>query len=140
MFQSYVKPLFTEAWDNFQLQMVQKGGNQKFFVFLREYGKEREPIPKKYTSAAAIYYRKKLCFEAKGLEFNEAPPAKNAQELTERTLASTSNWAKDVDSKYEVQAKAQDLAQKTKAGVASLWGKITAKNEANGTGNEAATE
>ena len=86
MFQSYVKPLFTEAWDSFQLKMVAIGGNKKFFEFLREYGKERDPVPKKYTSAAAVYYRKKLCFEAKDIEFNEAPPAKNAQELAERSL------------------------------------------------------
>ena len=110
------------------MKMVAEGGNQKFFIFLREYGKEREPVPKKYASAAAVYYRKRLCFLAKGLEFNEPPPAKNAQELAERTLASTSGWAKDVDSKYEVQAKASDLANKTKAGVAALWGKITASN------------
>ena len=59
-------------------------------------------MSKKYATAAAVYYRKKLCFEAKGIEFTEPPPAKNAQELAERTLSSTSNWAKGVDEKYAV--------------------------------------
>ena len=78
MFQSYVKPLFTEAWDGFQLRCVQIGGNKKFFEFLKEYGKERDPIPKKYSSNAANYYRRKLCYEAKNIEFTEAPPPKSA--------------------------------------------------------------
>ena len=86
MFQSYVKPLFTEAWDGFQLRCVQLGGNKKFFEFLKEYGKEREPIAKKYNTNAALYYKKKLCQEAKNQEFNDPPPAKNAQEFAERGL------------------------------------------------------
>ena len=66
--------------------MVQIGGNKKFFEFLKEYGKEREPIPKKYSTNAAVYYRKKLCAEAKNQEFNDPAPAKNAQEYAERTM------------------------------------------------------
>ena len=129
MFQSYVKPLFSEAWDTFQLEMVRIGGNKRFFEFLREYGKEREPISKKYTSAAAVYYRKKLCFETKGIELKEQPPAKNATELAERTLENTQNWAKETDEKYQIQQKANDLAQKTKAGVASLWSQVAGKKK-----------
>jgi len=102
MFQSYVKPLFSESWDTFQLEMVAIGGNKKFFEFLREYGKERDPIAKKYNSAAAIYHRKKLCYEAKRLEFKDPPPAKNAQELAERTLENTQSWARDTDEKYQI--------------------------------------
>ena len=48
MFSNYVKPLFNESWDGFQLRMVAIGGNKRFFEFLREYGKERDPIEKKY--------------------------------------------------------------------------------------------
>ena len=127
MFQSYVKPLFTEAWDGFQLRMVQIGGNKKFFEFLKEYGKEREPIPKKYATNAAVYYRKKLCAEAKNQEFIEPAPAKNAQEYAERTMQNTQAWAKDVDEKYAVQQKANEVAAATKAGVASLWAKVSGK-------------
>ena len=111
--------------------MVQIGGNKRFFEFLREYGKEREPITKKYTTAAAVYYRKMLCFEAKNIEFTEPQPAKNAKELADRTMKSTSNWAKGVDEKYAVQEKASEMAQKTKAGAASLWGKMTGKTAEN---------
>ena len=52
-FQSYIKPLFSDAWDNFQIACVQFGGNKRFFEFLREYGKERDVLTKKYDSAAA---------------------------------------------------------------------------------------
>ena len=48
MFSSYIKPLFQESWDGFQLRMVAIGGNKRFFEFLREYGKERDAIEKKY--------------------------------------------------------------------------------------------
>ena len=57
-FQSYVKALFEDAWDNFQINCVQAGGNKRFFEFMREYGKERDPIHKKYDSSPALFYRR----------------------------------------------------------------------------------
>jgi len=86
--------------------MVAIGGNKRFFEFLREYGKERDTIEKKYNTAAAIYYRKLLCFEAQEIEFKEVPPAKNAQELASRTYDNASTWAKDTDEQYQLQQKA----------------------------------
>lgn len=62
MFDSYIKAVFEECWDAFQLKAVIMGGNKKFFEYMRGYEKEREPILKKYTSGPALYYRKKLCF------------------------------------------------------------------------------
>ena len=84
MFQCYIKPLFDEAWDTFQITCVQVGGNQRFFEFLRDYGKERDPIARKYDSGAAKYYRARLCAQAKNLPFNELPPAKSATEFADR--------------------------------------------------------
>jgi len=57
-FQCYIKALFEDAWDNFQINCVQGGGNKRFFEFLREYGKERDPIQKKYDTSAALFYRR----------------------------------------------------------------------------------
>ena len=48
MSSSYIKSLFDEAWDGFQLRMVAIGGNKRFFEFIRDYGKERDVIDKKY--------------------------------------------------------------------------------------------
>ena len=101
--------------------MVRIGGNKKLFEFLSEYGVEREPIQKKYTSKGAVYYRKKLCFEAQGVEFTEIPPAKNAKEAADRAVQNTKDWAKSTDEKYQIKEKAGDMAAKTKAGAASLW-------------------
>ena len=78
MYMSYVKPLFDEAWDNFQLNMIKVGGNKRFFEFLKEYGKEREPINKKYDNSASMFYRRKLCAQSKNLPFSEPAPSKNA--------------------------------------------------------------
>lgn len=55
-------------------------------------------------------------------------------------MKSTSNWAKGVDEKYAVQDKANELAQKTKEGVASLWGKIKNANQNQGNGGNAGGE
>ena len=51
---------------------------------MREYSKEREPILKKYTTSAALFYRRKLCFDAKKIPFEDFPPPKNAQEVADR--------------------------------------------------------
>ena len=77
MMANYTKSLFDESWDTFQLACVQKGGNQRFFEFMKIYGKEREPIIKKYDTKAATYYRRRLVETACGKEFTEEVPAKN---------------------------------------------------------------
>lgn len=59
-FQCYIKPLFEDSWDRFQLSMIKIGGNKRFFEFMREYGKEREPITKKYNNYASKYYSKMM--------------------------------------------------------------------------------
>lgn len=88
-FQCYIKPLFSEAWDNFQIACMQKGGNKRFFEFLREYGKERDVIGKKYDSAVAHYYRRRLCAGAMKTSFTEEPPAKDIQQFASKALDKT---------------------------------------------------
>jgi hypothetical protein len=40
MSRSYVKDVYLEQWDDYQLESVsfEKGGNKKFFEFIKEYG------------------------------------------------------------------------------------------------------
>ena len=74
--------------------MIRIGGNKRFFEFLKEYGKENDSIRKKYSSAAAEYYRKLLCYQAKDIEWliNEKPPMKAPKKIREMT-ANASDFA-----------------------------------------------
>jgi len=68
----YVKPIFGDTWDSYQLKMVQIGGNKKLWDFLKQYnGLETKMVQNKYESAAAKYYKKKIAAEANGLPFVE---------------------------------------------------------------------
>ena len=68
---------------------MQFGGNKRFFEFLREYGKERDVLTKKYDSAPALYYRRRLCAKAMKTNFTEMPPAKSAQEMATKAIDKT---------------------------------------------------
>ena len=61
---------------------------------MRDYGREREAITMKYRSDAAWYYRKLLHFRAKGIEFQEQAPPKNATEAAERAAKEAQNAVK----------------------------------------------
>jgi len=130
MFESYIKVVFEECWDQFQLQMVLMGGNKKFYEFMKDYNKEREPILKKYQTSAAQYYRRKLCFSAKNQPFEELPPPKNAQEAAERAGKSIAKGAVQVgafineqENKYQVSQKATAMAESTKNAFIGLFNK-----------------
>ena len=125
-YQSYIKTLFDDAWDTFQITCVQVGGNKRFFEFLRTYGKEREPINKKYDSSAAHFYRRELCAQAKRIPFNEAPPAKDAREFATKAIDKTGVFFTETNEKYKVSEKAEHAAEATKQGFMSLWGKAKA--------------
>ena len=130
MYESYIKPAFEECWDQFQLQMVLQGGNKKFYEFMKTYEKEREPILKKYTTNAAIYYRRKLCFQAKNMPFDELPPPRNAQEAAERAGKFVQNagvkvgqFFNDADQKYKIGEKTSAMAVSTKQAFIGLFNK-----------------
>lgn len=95
MDKSYVKPIFGEPWDNYQVRMVQLGGNKRLWDFLKQYGGlEQKPVPHKYDSKAARYYRKKLTSEATGVSFSEKEPPKNAEEYLDRGVEGAKSAAK----------------------------------------------
>ena len=136
-FQCYIKPLFDDSWDKFQLSMIKIGGNKRFFEFMRDYGKEREPINKKYENTAAAYYRRMMCAQAKNKEFPEPLPAKSITEGANKALASTqkagaeawdstSKWASATNEKYQISQKTSEAATATKAWGVSLWGRAKA--------------
>ena len=127
--QSYIKELFSESWDTFQLRAVQVGGNKRFYDFMKEYNKEREPIEKKYDTSAAAYYRKMIAAQAQGKEWTDIPPARNATEFAERSANATVKFWEESNEKYKIAENVDNVAQKTKAGIMSLWAKATGKPE-----------
>ena len=64
---------------------------------MREYGKERDVIAKKYDSSIAHYYRRRLCAAAKKVNFTELPPAKSATEFANRTVDRGTALIKETD-------------------------------------------
>ena len=109
----YTKTLFAEVWDPYQLSVMALGGNQKFYEFMANYDKEKQAIMEKYNSKPAKWYAKKLAYEAKGIEFNEIPPAKNTAEELERAKVKT---------KEITDAAGQGLA-KAGTGIKAGWNK-----------------
>lgn len=95
MDRSYVKPVFGDLWDAYATRVIQLGGNKKLWDFLKLYnGLEQKPIAAKYTSSAALYYKRKLAAEGAGQPFDEKEPAKNAEELFDRGVDSAKSVAK----------------------------------------------
>ena len=81
---------------------------------MRDYDREKQPIALKYKSDPAIYYRKVLHFRAKGVEFTERAPPRNATEAAERAAKDTANAVnkgiektsqtlKKFDEQYQIQ-------------------------------------
>ena len=130
---SYVKSLL-EIWDPYQLRSVQIGGNKALYEFMREYGRERDEVDKKYKSDAANYYRRSLSFRVKNLPFEEKAPPRNTQELASRTSETVMVGAKqgwnttvkatsEFDQKYQISTKTTAAAATTKAAIMGLFSK-----------------
>jgi hypothetical protein len=60
MYKSYVKPIFSELWDSYQLRVVSTGGNQALWDFLKDYKSENKVISAKYNTGEAKFYAKRL--------------------------------------------------------------------------------
>ena len=98
---------------------------------MREYGKERDVIAKKYDCSASAYYRRRLCAQAKKISFTELPPAKTATELANRTVDRAGGFINETNQKYQISEKASAAATTAKQGAISLWARaktLVAKN------------
>lgn len=95
MEKSYVKPIFGDTWDSYQIQVMQLAGNKRLWDFFKQYtGLEQKAIPTKYTSSPASYYRKRLAAEATGRSFVDKEPPKNAEEYLDRGVEGAKSVAK----------------------------------------------
>lgn len=102
---------------------------------MKEYGLEREPILKKYSNQAAQYYARKLESLAKGKDFNQPAPPKNAKEYAERTgqtlqeaAVKTGKFIDEQNQKYHVSEKASEFADKAKQSLIGFYGKVKGGN------------
>lgn len=79
---SYVKNIYTEPWDDYQMSFFIPGvgGSKPFFDFMKTYDLHNDTIKDKYSSKPAQYYAVQLRCKAEGKPFNEAPPNKNWKE------------------------------------------------------------
>jgi len=90
---SYVKPVFEDLWDSYQLKVISQGGNQKFWDFMKEYKSEMKPIASKYRSAEAKFYKKRLAATVENCVFTEKAPAKNMDEMIDKGVDITKKGA-----------------------------------------------
>ncbi len=98
MDRSYVKDIFEEVWDQYQIKSVSLGGNRKFWDFMKQYKSENKDMLSKYDTSESQYYKKRLAALIVNKHFTESPPAKNIDEYFDKSL----NASKKVVAKGEV--------------------------------------
>jgi len=85
---SYIKELFSDHWDGFQLRMLEPaygGGNHVWFELMKEFEVQPLAIALKYKTSIALYRRKVLFMRASG-DTSEVPlPAKNLKEKIQKS-------------------------------------------------------
>ena len=86
MDQSYVKTVFLDVWDEYQLKVVTHYGNKQFWDFMKQYGLETREIVAKYKSGPAQYYKKRLAALVMDRSFTQLPPAKDVEEMVDRSV------------------------------------------------------
>lgn len=82
----YVKDIFNEQWDDYQLVSIQIGGNQKLKDYMKEYEIENLAFVDKYTHEAVQWYKQRhqfMMFGGKEEDFNVRPPPKTIEDRLE---------------------------------------------------------
>ena len=83
-YRSYVKPIFGDLWDQYQLKVVSHGGNKKFWDFLKDYKSEQKIISTKYETKEAKFYARRLAAITQERPFVVNPPPKNMDEYLDK--------------------------------------------------------
>ncbi len=97
MDKSYVKSVFHDLWDDYQLKVATQFGNNKFWTYMKDYNLEQKEIVLKYTSKPAQYYKKRLAALVQGKDFTEVAPPKNMEEALDRGKESAKVYAKKAE-------------------------------------------
>ena len=72
----YIKSLFNEQWDDYQLKSLALGGNHKIFDIMLEYNLEKNSFFQTYKHPSLVWYKHKHVARIDGRPFDKAKPAK----------------------------------------------------------------
>lgn len=78
--QNYIKNVYKDHWDDYQLRSIQIGGNKPLFDLFKEYQLENEELVVKYKSACVKWYKQSHVSKMDGVPFEVAKPAKDWNE------------------------------------------------------------
>jgi hypothetical protein len=81
---SYVKDVYNEHWDDYQLRSVCIGGNQPLFNLLKEYAIDNHTLASKYRHAAVTWYRKRHISLMDGMSWEMESYPKPPKDMDER--------------------------------------------------------
>ena len=81
----YVKEVFKEQWDDYQLRSLAHGGNQSLFNILKEYGLENGSLVANYNRPCLKWYRAQHQAKMDGVIFTKAKPPKDWDEALQQT-------------------------------------------------------
>lgn len=76
----YVKDVFSEQWDDYQLKSLAHGGNSNLFNFLKEYGIENQSLVANYNKPCLKWYRAAHQAKMDGVPFMKPKPPKDWDE------------------------------------------------------------
>lgn len=76
----YIKDVFGELWDDYQLKSVALGGNKNLFNITKEYGIEVSPLKQKYNHPCIVWFRKRHIARMDGAPFDLPKPPKDWEE------------------------------------------------------------
>ena len=60
MSRSFVKSLFKEPWDEYEIKFMENGGNHPFMLFMHQYGIKCKVVYKKYGHKGCAWWSKRL--------------------------------------------------------------------------------
>ena len=73
----YIKDVFNEQWDDYQLRSLAHGGNQNLFAILKEYDLITTHLFQSYWHPALVWYRKQHMAKMDSRLFSEPKPEKD---------------------------------------------------------------
>ena len=95
---SYIKDVYNEHWDDYQLRSISFGGNQPLFQIMKEYGVDNHPLQSKYRHACVNWYRKRHIALMDGLIFDTEANPKPPQNWDERMQQTKATLGKTAES------------------------------------------
>ena len=94
MDKSYIKNVFGEYWDIFQVNLMKMGGNQRIIEYWKDYRVEAHVTHNKYDHFSTAYYSKRLHFWAQGETIYEHPPPRDFSEAWSQGKEKATVYAK----------------------------------------------